>query len=534
MNGTHTVYDAIVVGSGAAGSWAVKDLTEGGLKVLLLEAGRKVDIASDFPTGVSTTAMGTVQRVKAAILGQYVQARCGLFSEGTKHFYVSDRENPYTTLRKSPFLWVRGRQLGGRLHTWGRHVPRMSKYEFKSASLRGEGIDWPLSYGDLAPHYDRVERTLGVYGTNAGIPNCPDGQYVGPGVTTKIERSFLANVESRLPNIRVMHARNIRHDNGRIPLPIRIALATARLDIRTDAIASRLLIDPSSGKSTGVEYVDRSTRATHAAYGKVIVLCASPIESVRILLNSKCARHPSGVGGSTGHLGHYVCDHVTYGQTGKVPDKDVEPAANEDSFDFGGTGLYIPSFCEEEQRNFSGGYGIQISIGRGSPAWAMFAFGEMQPRYENRVSIDASVKDAWGIPAARIECSHSESDVNMVAHMRRMLPEIARAGGLEVDDNYDFGRGSIAFRLLRSQVFTKYGALWPGGAIHETGGARMGDKAENSVLNSYCQCWHADNVFVTDGACFVSHGFQNHTLTVMALTSRACQYIVHDYGKQVG
>lgn len=533
MSGTQTIYDAIVIGSGAAGSWAAKDLTEGGLTVLLLEAGRNLDIARDFPAGASTAGMGTVQRVRATILGQQVQARCGFFSEGTRHFYVNDRENPYTMPRKRPFLWIRGRQLGGRLHTWGRHVPRMSKYEFKPASLRGEGMDWPLSYEDVAPHYDRVERTLGVYGICAEIPNCPDGQYVGPGITTKIERSFLANVEKQLPNVRIMHARNVKYDNGRIPLPIRIALSTGRLEIRTDAIASRLLIDPRSGKSSGVEYVDRSTRTTHAAYGKIIVLCASAIESVRILLNSECAQHPSGVGGSTGHLGHYLCDHVAYGHAGKVPDKDVEPAANEDSFDFAGTGLYIPSFCEQEQRNFSGGYGIQISIGRGGPAWVMFAFGEMQPRYENCISI-ATAKDAWGIPAVRIECSHSESDVNMVAHIRRMLPKIARAGGLEVDDSYDFSRlGNRLTRLLRSQVFTKYGALWPGGGIHETGGARMGDKAENSVLNSYCQCWDADNVFVTDGACFVSPGFQNHTLTVMALTSRACQFIVHDYLKGV-
>jgi len=532
MNRTQTIYDAIVVGSGAAGSWAVKDLTEGGLNVLLLEAGRNIDIARDFPSDASTAGMGTVQRVRSAILGQQIQARGGSFSEGTKHFYVNDRENPYTTPRKRPFLWIRGRQLGGRLQTWARHVPRMSKYEFKPASLRGEGMDWPLSYEDVAPHYDRVERTLGVYGTCAGIPNCPDGRYIGPGVTTKIERSFLANIERHLPNVRVGHGRFLKYDNGRIPLPIRIALATGRLEIRTDAIASRLLIDPRSGKSSGVEYVDRSTRTTHAAPAKIVVLCASAIESVRILLNSKCARHPSGVGGSTGHLGHYLCDHVAYVQTGKVPDKDVEPAVKEDSFDFGDTGLYIPSFCEQEQRNFSGRYGIQIWIGRGSPAWAMFVLGEMQLRYENRVSIDATAKDAWGIPAARIECSHSENDVNMVAHMRRMLPEIARAGGLEVDDNSDT-RGSILYRLLRSQVFTKYGALWPGGAVHELGGARMGDKAENSVLNSYCQCWDADNVFVTDGACFVYPGFQNPTLTMMALTSRACQFIVHDYWNRV-
>ncbi len=161
----------------------------------------------------------------------------------------------------------------------------------------------------------------------------------------------------------------------------------------------------------------------------------------------------------------------------------------------------------------------------------MYALGEMQPRYENHVSLDPTKKDAWGIPVARIECSHSEDDVNMVAHMRRRLPEIAAAGGLQVETNLDLGRGNVVFRMLRSRVFADYGAYWPGAAVHESGGARMGDKPDNSVLNSFCQCWDADNVFVTDGACFVSSGFQNHTLTMMALTARACRFIAHDYLK---
>ena len=293
---------------------------------------------------------------------------------------------------------------------------------------------------------------------------------------------------------------------------------------------SRLLIDAQSGKATGVEYIERLTKNTQAVQGKVVVLCASAIESVRILLNSQCAKHPSGVGGSSGHLGRYLCDHVAYWQSGKVSERDVEPAPNEDAFDFASTGVYIPSFCEKESKNFPGGYGIQVGIGRGTPKWGMVAFGEMQPRYENHVSLDPTVKDAWGIPVARIECSHSQDEVNMVEHMKRKFPEIAVAGGLQVDN---VGRRSLPARLARSLFFANYGALWPGAAIHEIGGARMGDKPDNSVLNAYCQCWDADNVFVTDGACFVSSGFQNHTLTVMALTVRACRFIVRDYAKRV-
>ena len=259
MRRSESTYDAIVVGSGAAGSWAVKELTEGGLKVVLLEAGRNLDVARDFPADAGVGVMGIAGRVKSAIQGQQVQVRCSSFSETTKQFYVSDRENPYTTARGNSFLWFRGRQLGGRLHTWWRHVPRMSNYELKAASVRGDGLDWPLSYDDLAPYYDVVETTLGVYGKPAGIPNCPDGQFIGPAKTTKIEEAFLTNVEQRLPNVRVTYGRKTKYDNNRVPLPVRLALATGRLEIRTDAVVSRLLIDEQSGKATGVEYVERLT-----------------------------------------------------------------------------------------------------------------------------------------------------------------------------------------------------------------------------------------------------------------------------------
>ncbi|PEG43188.1 glucose-methanol-choline oxidoreductase [Mycolicibacterium agri] len=524
-------YDAVVVGSGAAGSWAAKELTESGLQVALLEAGRNIDVSRDFPEHATVGAVGLRGRAKAALHGQPVQAQCAAFSETTKQFYVNDRQNPYTTPRGKPFLWYRGRQLGGRLHTWSRHVPRMSNHEFKSKTMRGFGTDWPISYEDVAPYYDTVESTLGVYGTAAGIPNCPDGRFIGRPKTTRIEDSFLSNVEQRLPHIRVTYGRTVKYDTERIPLPLRLANATGHLDLRTDAVVRRVLTDGRSGKATGVEYVDRTAGTTHMVRARVVVLCASAIESVRIMMNSRSPEHPRGIGGSSDHLGRHLCDHVTVALTGEVDEADAEAEPSEDGFDFAATGLYIPNFCEQETTSFPGGYGIQIGIGRGKPTWGMFALGEMAPRFENRVSLDPVKKDAWGIPAARIDCAHTDDEIRMAAHMRRRMPDIAAAGGLRVDANLDLGRGNIVFRMLRSRVFTGYGAYWPGAAVHETGGARMGDNPANSVLNPMCQCWDAENVFVTDGACFVSSGFQNHTLTMMALTVRACEFIANDYLK---
>lgn len=532
MSRSESTFDAIVVGSGAAGSWAAKELAEGGLSVVVLEAGRNLDVARDFPENAAARAIGMMSRAKAALDGQPVQAQCAAFYETTKHFYVNDRENPYTTPRGRRFLWYRGRQLGGRLHTWSRHVPRMSDNEFRAASIRGCGVDWPISYDDLAPYYDVVEQTLGVHGSPARIPTCPDGQFIGPAKTTRSEEAFLINVEKRLPHVRVTHGRVVKFDPDRIPLALRLAMRTGRLDIRTDAVVRRLLIDDRSGEATGVEFIDRTTMTAHAVHARVVVLCASAIESVRILLNSESSRHPSGVGDSSGHLGHHVTDHVAYAQGGSLPEADAEPEPAQDAFDFAATGLYIPSFCQQESPNFPGGYGIQVGIGRGKPTWSMYALGEMQPRYENYVSLDPKIKDACGIPVARIDCSHSQDEIDMVAHMKSTLPRIAAAGGLPVDTNHDIGHSNIALRMLRSRFFADYGAYWPGAAAHESGGARMGDDPGNSVLNSYCQCWDAENVFVTDGACFVSSGFQNHTLTMMALTVRACRYIVHDYLKR--
>ena len=248
LSRSEATYDAIVVGSGACGSWAAKELTEGGLNVVLLEAGRNLDIARDFPADAEAGANGIVGRVKSAAAGQHIQARCSPFSETTKQFYVNDRDNPYTTAQGKTFLWFRGRQLGGRLHTWSRHAPRMSNYELKAASVRGDGLDWPLSYEDLAPYYDIVERTLGVHGIPADIPNCPDGHFIGPAKTTKIEEAFLDNVTKRLPDVHVTYARNVKYDYNRVPLPMRLALATGHLEIRTDAVVSRLLIDAAVGE----------------------------------------------------------------------------------------------------------------------------------------------------------------------------------------------------------------------------------------------------------------------------------------------
>ena len=530
-------FDAIVVGSGAAGSWAAKELTEGGMRVLLLEAGRDVDPVKDFPQPAKTghhlvAGNPLVARAKAAFLGgQSVQARCIAFSELTRRFFVNDRENPYTTPPGRPFNWYRGRQVGGRLYLWGRLVFRMSDDDFKAASRDGHGADWPISYSDLAPHYDKVETFLGVNGTHEDIPGLPDGKYAKATVLNEPEKKFRGLVEQACPGSRVIPTRYVANNVSRIPLTIRAAQETGLLSLRTDAIVEALDIDEATGRATGVRYIDRITRQKHVARAKIVLLCAGSIETLRIMLNSRSNRHPGGVGNSSGRLGQNFMDAVHIALTGPHDDVEAqEPAVQTDAFDFGKIGgFYVPAYKTGEPvaGPYLRGFGIMGGIGRSYPFWYLTAQGEMLPRPQNKVTLNPNKRDAWGIPVAHVDVTYSENEERMVADARATLERMAAAAGLEPKAT-PIGKPlhNLAFKIMRKRLVMESGASIPGSAIHEVGGAPMGTDSKNSVLDPFNRCWDADNVVVTDGACFVSSGAQNTTLTIMALTVRACDHIL--------
>ncbi len=525
------IYDAIVVGSGAAGGWAAKELTERGLRTVLLEAGRRLDPAKDFPEprSPSGSRVQLAARARATLGGQAIQARCMSFSPLTQHLFVNDRQNPYST-GGGRFNWFRGRQVGGRLHLWGRNALRISDLDLHAAATDGFGERWPISYADLAPWYDRVETFLGVHGTEAGIVNLPDGKYDRPHATTRAETALLETLKKKWADRPATTSRIVRHNPGRTPLPVLAAEATGRLELRSGAAVSRLSIDPRTGSARGVVYVDEARRE-HEARARVVVLCASTIETVRILLNSACPQHPGGVGNSSGTLGRYLTDHVMVFQAGVH--EPIEGGVKEDAYDFGGqTGIYIPSFrnvgCQTTPE-FRRGYSLLGSVGRISPGWFFIGTGEMLPRAENRVEIDAGKQDAWGIPAARITCVHSDNERAMVRDMKAAIAQLASDCGLEANL---LGRESFINKLVYQFgsrfVYTTDGALVPGSAIHEAGGARMGADPKTSVLNGFNQCWDARNVFVTDSASFTTSPFQNPGLTIMALSARASAYIADE------
>jgi choline dehydrogenase-like flavoprotein len=509
-------FDAVVVGSGATGSWAAKELTEAGLRVALLDAGplRSGDATIRVPRRVNRFIPDHPPR-RGDRRRHPVQSHCFAFNEGTAHLFVDDLENPYTCPDEAPFDWVRSRQVGGRLLIWGRVAVRMSDAELKAASNDGIGVDWPVSYADLAPHYERVEAFMRVCGERHGLGHLPDGAFLDPPPPVPGEADFRAAVEGRWPDRRVTSTRATQ-----CPPDAMLAAArqTGRLTLLPDTIASRVLTNPRTGKAASVAVVDRISGSEGEIAGRVIVLCASAIESTRLLLNSANADHPGGLGNSSGLLGHYLMDH-TYG----IGLDGLAPGGLRDHADRLSNGCMMSTFRggADDGVDFVRGYGTELQVipvaggrlprllagRRRRDGWFWIrTLGEVLPEFENRVSLDPEIKDAWGIPAARVECRYGENERRMAADQLRSVREMVEAAGWQVEN-------------ARTELAP------PGLSSHELGTARMGNDPATSVLNSHNQSWDVPNLYLTDGSCFPSGGFQNPTLTMMALTVRACRHI---------
>lgn len=544
---SQTVYDALVIGSGAAGSFAAKELTAQGLSVLLLEAGPAVS-PRDFDPNRKKAPASSIniwERARATLKGQPIQARAAFFTERFSHFFVSDRKNPYTTPKDAPFLWIRGRQGGGRLHSFGRVLLRWTDDDFKIRSKTGKGVDWPVSYDELAPYYAEVESSLGLYGNPDGVETLPDGVYAHPAKLTPAEETFKAEVEGRWPERHVVSWRYIAPDGERTPKPLREALATGRLTIRHDAIVRRIMTDDSGRKATGAEFIDRVTGKIETARAALVVLSASPIESVRLLLNSANARHPQGLGNSSGALGHYFMDQLpclAFGSFSKAKGWAVDDSAPTDPFYNPSGGIFVPRFGKGDAGRDDFDY--QGSVGRAptpddSPArLAFFGFGRMLPYDDNRITLDARRKDAWGIPVPHIRCVMGDEEHALLRRQEEVLIDMVRGVGGELEfigsptGLREMGRGAFPdadpfSRFMFRTWFRK--TMCMGAAIHETGGARMGTASKDSVLNAHNQSWDVPNLIVTDASAFPGSGIAGTTLTVMALTIRACRNIVDQY-----
>ncbi|MFY9610648.1 MAG: GMC family oxidoreductase [Blastocatellia bacterium] len=559
------IYDAIIIVSGASGGMAAKELTERGMEVLVLEAGPPVNPERDLSS--HRWPYESLYRGFGAPgwkdQDQWMQATAGEFS---RQFYVKDSEHPYTTEPGKPFLWVRARIAGGKTLHWGRMSYRLSDLDFKAATHDGFGDNWPISYEELAPYYDKAEEFIGVSGSRDGLPNLPDGSFQPPMKLNCGEQMLRRGAQKTgrhgipmrvamltAPPKPWMKKRNRCHFCGNcgdgcdvgamfnsLSSTLPVAEATGRMTLRTDSIVRHIIVDTNTGKAKGVALVDRVTRQEREEFARVIVLGASTLESTRIMLNSKSRQHPNGLGNSSGKLGHYLMDHFggifISGYFNVLADR--EPV-NEDGKT---SGLLVPRFRninkETKQQRFVRGYGFECGSGsRQFPAFAKNAqltpgFGseykkrvrhyystpvsmtvraEMLPRFENYAEIDPDgVVDAWGIPVLKIHCQYSDNEREMARDSIETMQEIMKAAGAEM--------ASMGTRMSA-----------PGRIIHELGTARMGTDRKTSILNKFNQSWDVKNLFVIDGAAFVTSANQNPTLTILALTMRACDKLVDEF-----
>ena len=552
-------YDAIVVGSGIAGGWAAKELTEKGLEVLLLERGPLIthgEYPNEFKQPWEFEHRGRGDR--PLYESEYpIQSLCYAFGEATQHLFVSDRLHPYLNPDDKPFRWIRGYHLGGRSLMWGRQCYRWSDIDFEANSKDGHGVDWPIRYRDIAPWYSHVERFVGISGQTEGLAQLPDGEFLPPMEMTCAEVAVKEGIERAFPGRKLTIGRvaNLsRAHQGRNACQYRdqchrgcsfgayfsslsstlpAAQKTGHLTVVADAIVHSVTYDERTDRATGVRVIDRNTKQDREYSARLVFLCASTLGSTQIMLNSKSNRFPDGIANSSGALGHYLMDHIfQVGANGNV-------AGHEDRYYYGRrpNGIYLARFRnlqapDSDKLDFVRGYGYQggadrigwdrgsreVGVGaelkqslRSPGPWRMGlgAWGEMLPRQENHVSLDPEQTDEWGIPLLRIHCAWSENERLAMKDAAERAAEMLEAAGCTNIETYN-------------------NPAPPGFCIHEMGTARMGRDARTSVLNAHNQAHDVPNLFVTDGACMASSANQNPSITYMALTARAAGFAVEE------
>jgi glucoside 3-dehydrogenase (cytochrome c) catalytic subunit len=555
-------YDAIVVGSGITGGWAAKELTEKGLKVLMLERGDEMEHGLGYKGEHAPNwklPFGGFPDRELLEKEYFIQKESNAVDETTRHFFNSDRLNPYVFDKEKPFYWIRGSKVGGRSLIWGRQAHRWSPQDFEANKRDGHGVDWPIRYEDLKEWYAYVERFIGVSGQAEGLEHFPDGEFLPPMQMYSIEKTIKKRLASKLPELTLTMGRPAvltQNHNGRAachycgPCPrgcstgsyfstqsstLPAAKATGNLTLRANSVVEKLVYDAEKSRVTGVCVIDAKSHEKFEFTADMMFLCASTLGSTQILLNSQSEQFPNGLANSSGVLGRYLMDHhMVAAGMGVFYD-------NMDRYYSGArpTETYIPRFRNlqgnDEDADFVRGYGFQNSTFRldwrhtfhqkgfgadlknalrkpGPWIYYLTGFGECLPRYDNRVHLHKGARDRYGIAQVKVDFSWGENEWRISRDMRRQADKILKAAGAVV-------------------VFSEDEDAKPGLAIHEMGGARMGYDPKSSVLNGWNQAHDIPNLFVTDGAAMASSAWINPSLTYMALTARACDYAVNQWRK---
>ncbi len=556
----NNTYDAIVVGSGISGGWAAKELTEKGLKVLMLERGFHIEHIKDYadtnkPAWDYPHRGGRTQKM----IDDYpVLKRDYPLNERNLNFWAVDKDSPY--VEKKPFGWFRGYHTGGRSLMWGRQSYRLSDIDFEANAKDGIAIDWPIRYKEIAPWYDHAETFAGISGSKEGLPQLPDGKFLPPMDMNIVEQTVAGRIKEHYKNKRTMiigRTANLTQTIPGRPSPCQFrnicsngcpfggyfstqsstlpaANATGNLTLRTFSIVTDIIYNKDTKKATGVRVVDARTNEAIEFNSKIVFLCASTFPSTAILMRTATDIWPDGLGSSSGELGHNVMDHhLKLGASG-----DMEGFEDKYYSGYRPNGIYIPRFRNlpgDEKRNYLRGFGYQGSASRenwsreiaelnigadlkealGQPGkWTMGigGFGEMLPYHDNKISLSKDKKDKWNMPVIEFDVEFKDNEMNMRKDIVNDAVEMLEAAGVKNVKGHDEG-------------------CQPGWGIHEMGTARMGKDPKTSVLNSNNQIWDCKNVFVTDGSFMVSASCVNPSLTYMAMTARAADFAVKELKK---
>ncbi|WP_154858933.1 GMC oxidoreductase [Cyclobacterium xiamenense] len=553
---TKNTYDAIVIGSGISGGWAAKELCEKGLQTLVLERGRQVSHRKDYPT-MHTPPWEFPLRGQLPLelrKENPVVSRCYAFKDDADHFFVKDKEHPY--IQDKPFDWIRGYQVGGKSLLWARQVQRWSAFDFEGPERDGFAVDWPIRYEDLAPWYGYVERFIGVSGNKDGLETLPDGEFLPPWEMNTVEKLVQERILKAYPDRRFVIGRcahltqpqphHIAQGRGQCmarslcqrgcpfgayfssnasTLPA--AAATGNLTLRPHSVVHSLIFDDAKGKVTGVRVVDALSKETTEYFAKIVFVNASALNSNLILLNSKSGRFPHGLGNDNGLLGTHIAFHNYRGSI------SARIEGHLDSYYYGRrpTAVMLPNFrnVKKQEMDFLRGYMSFYSAGRSgwggarsedfgaefkaanaeAGPWGIYMMmqGETIPKQSNRVYLDETLTDEWGMPQLRVDVGYDDNDEKSLRDFLDQGAEMLEKAGCKDIRQNDSGQA-------------------PGLDIHEMGGVRMGRDPQTSLLGKFHQMHACPNVYVTDGASMTSTGTQNPSLTYMAFTARAVDHAV--------
>jgi choline dehydrogenase-like flavoprotein len=554
-------YDAIVIGSGISGGWAAKELTEKGLKTLVLERGRDVKHIVDYPTAnkMPYEFEHRGEMPHATREANPILSRANAWQEDSDHFFVKDNEHPY--VQKKPFDWIRGYQVGGRSLLWARQTQRWSQYDFEGPARDGFAVDWPIRYKDIAPWYSHVEKFAGISGNRDGLEELPDGEFLPPNPLNAVEDHFRKSLQEKFEGRHLIASRfaNLTKSTptqlaqGRSQCMSRklcrrgcpfggyfssnsstlpSAEKTGNLTLRPHSVVHSVIYDEKQGKATGVRVIDSESKEIIEYYAKIIFVNASALNTNLILMNSVSNRFPVGLGNDNGLLGKFVAFH-NYNTTISAEFDGLPEFAT-----FGGRpgSTYIPRFRNmfRQETDFLRGYATGFSARRNMSSsrsgigadlkesllnpklggWRVGAhmMGETIPKESNTVSLDTNKTDTWGMPLLNIDIDYDDNDLKMEIDSLEQLSEMFAAAGF-------------------TNIKTTHKRQAPGIDIHEMGGVRMGKDPKTSLLNKWNQLHACKNVIVTDGACMTSTSTQNPSLTYMALTARAANHAVEEMRK---